>query len=204
VNIDPVKYLSEVDPVLNKVIDAVGKYSIKIRHDPFQSLLESIIYQQLAGAAASIIYGRFIKYYNNSVPIPSQILSTPDAMLKCKVGLSSKKIEYLKDLSARVADHRLDLKVLPTMTDEDIIDQLTEVKGIGRWTAEMFLIFCLGRPDVLPVGDLGIRKAMQKVYSLPELPTSSTMLAISQPWKPYRSVATWYLWKFISKFNSIG
>ncbi len=96
-NIDPVKYLSEVDPVLNKVIDAVGKYSIKIRHDPFQSLLESIIYQQLAGAAASIIYGRFIKYYNNSVPIPSQILSTPDAMLKCKVGLSSKKIQYLKD-----------------------------------------------------------------------------------------------------------
>ena len=87
-----------------------------------------------------------------------QILSTSDAILKCKVGLSTKKIEYLKDLSVRVADHRLDLKLLPAMTDEDIINQLTEVKGIGRWTADMFLIFCLGRPDVLPVGDLGIRK----------------------------------------------
>jgi DNA-3-methyladenine glycosylase II len=90
------------------------------------------------------------------------------------------------------------------MTDEDIINQLTEVKGIGKWTAEMFLIFCLGRPDVLPVGDLGIRKAIQRVYSLPELPTPPTMLAISQPWKPYRSIATWYLWKSMSKFNSIG
>jgi DNA-3-methyladenine glycosylase II len=204
VSADPIKYLSEVDPLLNKVIEAVGKYCIKIRQDPFQSLIESIIYQQLAGAAASIIYERFIKYYNNITPIPSQILSTPDAVLKCKVGLSSKKIEYLKDLSVRVVDQRLDLKLLPAMTDEDIINQLTEVKGIGKWTAEMFLIFCLGRPDVLPVGDLGIRKAIQRVYSLPELPTPPTMLAISQPWKPYRSIATWYLWKSMSKFNSIG
>jgi DNA-3-methyladenine glycosylase II len=204
VSADPVKYLSEVDPLLDKVIEAVGKYSIKIRQDPFQSLIESIIYQQLAGAAAGIIYGRFIKYYNNIIPVPSQILSTPDAILKRKVGLSSKKIEYLKDLSVRIADHRLDLELLPAMTDEDIINQLTEVKGIGRWTADMFLIFCLGRPDVLPVGDLGIRKAMQRVYVLPELPTPPTMLAISQPWKPYRSVATWYLWKSMSKFNTIG
>lgn len=95
---DPVKYLSRIDPLLNKVIEAVGKYSIKFRHDPFQSLLESIIYQQLAGAVASIIYKRFIKYYNDVIPLPSQILSTPDAILKIKVGLSSKKIEYLKDL----------------------------------------------------------------------------------------------------------
>jgi DNA-3-methyladenine glycosylase II len=204
VSTDPVKYLSRIDPLLNKVIEAVGKYSIKFRHDPFQSLLESIIYQQLAGAVASIIYKRFIKYYNDVIPLPSQILSTPDAILKIKVGLSSKKIEYLKDLSIRIADHRLDLNLLYTMTDEDIINQLTEVKGIGRWTAEMFLIFCLGRPDVLPVADLGIRKAIQRVYSLPELPTPSTILAISQPWKPYRSVATWYLWKSMSKFNSIG
>jgi DNA-3-methyladenine glycosylase II len=204
VSTDPVKYLSRIDPLLNKVIEAGGKYSIKFRHDPFQSLLESIIYQQLAGAVASIIYKRFIKYYNDVIPLPSQILSTPDAILKIKVGLSSKKIEYLKDLSIRIADHRLDLNLLYTMTDEDIINQLTEVKGIGRWTAEMFLIFCLGRPDVLPVGDLGIRKAIQRVYSLPELPTPSTILAISQPWKPYRSVATWYLWKSMSKFNSIG
>jgi DNA-3-methyladenine glycosylase II len=198
------KYLSQSDPRLGEVIGTVGGYSIKLRKDPFQSLVESIIYQQLAGSAASIIYGRFIKYYNNSPPLPEQILSTPDAVLKSSIGLSNKKIEYIKDLSARITDRKLDLVKLCEMTDEEIIAQLIQVKGIGRWTAEMFLIFCLGRLDVLPVTDLGIRKAMQKIYALPALPKPSEMLAISQPWRPYRSVATWYLWKSVSKFNSIG
>ena len=198
------KYLSQSDPRLGEVIGTVGGYSIKLRKDPFQSLVESIIYQQLAGSAASIIYGRFIKYYNNSPPLPEQILSTPDAVLKSSIGLSNKKIEYIKDLSARITDRTLDLVMLYEKTDEEIIAQLIQVKGIGRWTAEMFLIFCLGRLDVLPVTDLGIRKAMQKIYALSELPKPSEMLAISQPWRPYRSVATWYLWKSVSKFNSIG
>ena len=199
-----IKYLSQSDLRLGEVIGTVGKYSIKLRKDPFQSLIESIIYQQLAGSAASTIYGRFIKYYNNSPPLPEQILSTPDAVLKSSIGLSNKKIEYIKDLSARITDRKLDLVKLCEMTDEEIIAQLLQVKGIGRWTAEMFLIFCLGRLDVLPVTDLGIRKAMQKIYALPALPKPSEMLAISQPWRPYRSVATWYLWKSVSKFNSIG
>jgi DNA-3-methyladenine glycosylase II len=199
-----IKYLSQSDLRLGEVIGTVGKYSIKLRKDPFQSLVESIIYQQLAGSAASIIYGRFIKCYNNSPPLPEQILSTPDAVLKSSIGLSNKKIEYIKDLSARITDRKLDLVKLCEMTDEEIIAQLIQVKGIGRWTAEMFLIFCLGRLDVLPVTDLGIRKAMQKIYALPDLPKPSEMLAISQPWRPYRSVATWYLWKSVSKFNSIG
>lgn len=199
-----IKYLSQSDLRLGEVIGTVGKYSIKLRKDPFQSLVESIIYQQLAGSAASTIYGRFIKYYNNSPPLPEQILSTPDAVLKSSIGLSNKKIEYIKDLSARITDRKLDLVKLCEMTDEEIIAQLIQVKGIGRWTAEMFLIFCLGRLDVLPVTDLGIRKAMQKIYALPALPKPSEMLAISQPWRPYRSFATWYLWKSVSKFNSIG
>jgi DNA-3-methyladenine glycosylase II len=199
-----IKYLSQSDLRLGEVIGTVGEYSIKLRKDPFQSLVESIIYQQLAGSAASIIYGRFIKYYNNSPPFPEQILSTPDAVLKSSIRLSNKKIEYIKDLSARITDRTLDLVILCEKTDEEIITQLIQVKGIGRWTAEMFLIFCLGRLDVLPVTDLGIRKAMQKVYALSELPKPSEMLAISQPWRPYRSVATWYLWKSVSKFNSIG
>lgn len=198
-----IKYLSQSDLRLGEVIGTVGKYSIKLRKDPFQSLVESIIYQQLAGSAASTIYGRFIKYYNNSPPLPEQILSTPDAVLKSSIGLSNKKIEYIKDLSARITDRKLDLVKLCEMTDEEIIAQLIQVKGIGRWTAEMFLIFCLGRLDVLPVTDLGIRKAMQKIYALPALPKPSEMLAISQPWRPYRSVAIWYLWKSVSKFNSI-
>lgn len=196
-SIDPVKYLSNVDAQLAEVIKSVGQYSIKIRSNAFQSLVESIIYQQLAGTAATVVYRRFIKYYHETMPTPIQILSSPDTELKSKVGLSSKKIEYLKDLSARIEDGRLS-------ADEEVINRLQQVKGIGRWTAEMFLIFCLGRQDILPVSDLGIRKAMQKLYSLSELPRPAEMLAISQVWKPYRSIATWYLWKSLSKFTSIG
>jgi DNA-3-methyladenine glycosylase II len=204
VSSDPIKYLSSVDAKLAGVIKAIGQYSIKVRNNAFQSLVESIIFQQLAGTAAMVIYGRFIKYYNDTLPTHIQILSTPDTELKSKVGLSSKKIEYLKDLSYNIEDGRLNLDILPSMTDEEVISTLQQVKGIGRWTADMFLIFCLGRHDVLPVTDLAIRKAMQKLYSLPELPKPATMLAIAQPWKPYRSIATWYLWKSLSKFTSIG
>lgn len=201
---NPVRYLSKVDPQLGILIRTIGKYSIKIRASAFQSLVESIIYQQLTGSAANVIYGRFIKYYNNVMPTPMEIISTSDIELTSKVGLSSKKVQYLKNLSARVVEQKLDLDLLSTMSDEEVINQLIQVKGIGRWTAEMFLIFCLGRPDVLPVTDLGIRKAMQKVYSIPELPKPAEMLAIAQPWRPHRTVATWYLWKSLSKFTSIG
>jgi DNA-3-methyladenine glycosylase II len=203
VSVHVIKYLSESDTRLKQVMRSVGEYSIKIRNDPFQSLVESIVFQQLAGSAANTIYGRFIKYYDNVSALHQQILSTPDSIFRSSIGLSSKKIEYIKDLSARVIDGRVNLSILHELTDEEIIAQLIQVKGIGRWTAEMFLIFCLGRPDVLPVGDLGVRKAMQKIYSLEELPVPPTMLAIAQPWKPYRSIATWYLWKSL-KFNTIG
>jgi DNA-3-methyladenine glycosylase II len=201
---NPVRYLSKVDPQLGILIRTIGKYSIKIRANAFQSLVELIIYQQLTGSAANVIYGRFIKYYNNVMPTPREIISTSDIELKSKVGLSSKKVQYLKDLSARVVEQKLDLDLLSTMSDEEVINQLIQVKGIGRWTAETFLIFCLGRPDVLPVTDLGIRKAMHKIYSIPELPKPAEMLAIAQPWRPHRTVATWYLWKSLSKFTSIG
>jgi DNA-3-methyladenine glycosylase II len=203
-SIDPVKYLSRVDPQLEVVINTVGKYSIRLRTDAFQSLVESIIYQQLAGSAANVIYTRFIKYYNNMMPTPMDIISTSDMELKSKIGLSSKKVQYLKDLASKIAERKLSLDLLTTLSDEEIINQLIQVKGIGRWTAEMFLIFCLGRPDVLPVTDLGIRKAMHNIYSLSELPKPAEMLAIAQPWRPHRTVATWYLWKSLSKFSTIG
>jgi DNA-3-methyladenine glycosylase II len=202
-SIDPVKYLSKADPQLAGVIKTVGKYSIKIRTNAFQSLVESIIYQQLAGSAANIIYTRFINHHNNVLPKPMQIISTSEFELKSKIGLSSNKVQYLKDLSTKVEQGKINLELLSTMSDE-VIAELTLVKGIGRWTAEMFLIFCLGRPDILPVTDLGIRKAVHKLYSLPELPKSAELLAISQPWRPHRTVASWYLWKSLSKFNSIG
>jgi DNA-3-methyladenine glycosylase II len=203
-SIDPVKYLSKADPQLAGVIKTVGKYSIKIRTNAFQSLVESIIYQQLAGSAANIIYTRFINHYNNVLPKPMQIISTSEFELKSKIGLSSNKVQYLKDLSTKVEQGKINLELLSTMSDEEVIAELTLVKGIGRWTAEMFLIFCLGRPDILPVTDLGIRKAVHKLYSLPELPKPAELLAISQPWRPHRTVASWYLWKSLSKFNSIG
>src|ERR687895_634447 len=149
-SIDPVKYLSRVDPQLEVVINTVGKYSIRLRTDAFQSLVESIIYQQLAGSAANVIYTRFIKYYNNMMSTPMDIISTSDIELKSKIGLSSKKVQYLKDLATKIAERKLSLDLLTTLSDDEVINQLIQVKGIGRWTAEMFLIFCLGRPDVLP------------------------------------------------------
>jgi DNA-3-methyladenine glycosylase II len=204
VSIDIINYLSATDPLLAKVITSVGEYSIKARNDPFQSLVESIIYQQLAGSAASVIYERFLKYYDGKTPLPQQIISTPDNILRSPIGLSNRKIEYIKDLSTKVVQKTLDLSRLRELADDEIVNQLVQVKGIGRWTAEMFLIFCLGRLDVLPVSDLGVRKAIMNIYSLAELPKPSEMLAISQPWKPYRSIATWYLWKSVSKFKPMG
>jgi DNA-3-methyladenine glycosylase II len=203
-NLSSTDYLCKADKRLAKIIKNVGDYSIRIRNNAFESLLESIIYQQLTGNAANAIYNKFLRYYNGSIPTASQILSTSGTELRSKVGLSGMKIEYLKDLAFRIADNRLNLDLLPAMTDEDITSQLIKVKGIGRWTADMFLIFCLGRQDVLPITDLGLRKAMQKTYLLCELPRPQTMEEIANPWIPYRSVATWYLWKSLSNFNTIG
>ena len=202
-NIDAVQYLCKVDSNLERIIKIVGKYYINIRNDPFQSLVESVIYQQLAGKAANAIYNRFINYYNNKQITPARILNSPNDNLK-KVGLSNRKIDYLKDLALHVYDGRINLEELPKMNDEEIINKLVNVKGIGRWTSEMFLIFSLGRQDILPVTDLGVRKAIQKVYSLSELPKPNTMMEIANPWRPYRSIATWYLWKSLSNFNTIG
>ncbi len=199
---EALKHLAAADARLAAIIKSVGAYEIKLRKDPFQSLVEAIIYQQLAGSAADAIYGRFVKIYGR-FPRPAQLLATPDSKLRA-CGLSARKIEYLKDLSSQVSDDRLKLALLPKMPDEQVIEQLVQVKGIGRWTAEMFLIFCLGRPDVLPVGDLGLRKAMQQVYSLAELPSPARMREIAQLWKPYSSIATWYMWKSLEKFKGIG
>lgn len=203
-DLHPINYLSQKDLKLASIIKSIGDYSIKMHSDPFESLIQSIIYQQLSGKAANAIYTRFLNYYRCPIPTPQQIICTPSEILRAKTGLSFKKIEYIKDLSSRISDGRLNLSLLPGMTDDEVISELIKVKGIGRWTAEMFLIFCLGREDVMPIGDLGIRKAIQILYNLPQLPTPSSMLAISLPWKPYRSIATWYLWKSLDNFGSIG
>jgi len=200
----PLDFLSQRDFKLANLIQTIGKYSIEKHKDPFESLIKSIIYQQLSGRSANAIYNRFLNHYDNTLPTPKQIIATPSDTFRTKMGLSFKKIEYLKDLSLRISDGELNLILLSSMTDEEIIEELVKVRGIGRWTAEMFLIFHLGREDVMPVGDLGIRKAVQSLYGLPQLPSSAQILEISSSWKPYRSIAAWYLWKSLSNFDSIG
>ena len=190
------------DPILGKIIDKVGDYSLKRRNHHFAVLVESIISQQLATKAAEAIFRRFTKLYPK-FPTATQILATRRSKLR-KTGMSGMKIDYLKDLARNIEEGKLKIKSLPKMSDEQVIEQLTQIKGIGRWTAEMFLIFSLGRQDVLPVHDLGLRKAMQFAFSLPQLPKPKEVEKLGERWKPYRSIATWYLWKSLQKFDKIG
>jgi DNA-3-methyladenine glycosylase II len=196
-----IRFLKQ-DPNLSKIIRQVGNYKIKQRNHHFASLVEAIISQQLAGAAADAILQRFKKLYP-TFPKPAQILQTRNSELR-SVGLSKMKIEYLKDLARKIEDGEIVIKSLSKMNDEEVITHLTRVKGIGRWTAEMFLIFSLGRQDIFPVGDLGLRKGVQKAFSLPEMPKPKEVEKIGVRWKPYRSVATWYLWKSLQNFDNIG
>jgi DNA-3-methyladenine glycosylase II len=190
------------DPNLVKIIKHIGDYQIKKRNNHFAVLVESIISQQFASAAAEAIFTRFKKLYPK-FPTANQILNTRDAKLR-SVGLSGMKVEYLKDLAQKIEDRKLKMRKLSKMNDDEIIEHLTQVKGIGRWTAEMFLIFSLGRLDVLPTGDLGLRKGVQMAFSLSELPKPKEVEKIGMRWKPYRSIATWYLWKSLQKFDKIG
>jgi DNA-3-methyladenine glycosylase II len=201
INHEAVGFLKQ-DPNLAKIIEHVGDYQIKKRKNHFAVLVESIISQQLAGAAAEAIFTRFKKLYPK-FPTTNQILKTKDAKLR-SVGLSGMKVKYLKDLAQKIEDGKLRIRSVSKMTDDEIIEHLTQVKGIGRWTAEMFLIFSLGRLDVLPTGDLGLRKGVQMAFSLSELPKPKEVEKIGMRWKPYRSVATWYLWKSLQKFDKIG
>ncbi len=200
----PLGFLSQRDIKLANLIQTIGEYSIEKHKDPFESLIKSIIYQQLSGESANAIYNRLLKHYGETLPTPIHIISTPKETFRIKIGLSFRKIEYIKDLSLRISKGELNLILLSSMADEEIIAELVKVRGIGRWTAEMFLIFYLGREDVMPIGDLGIRKAVQNLYGLPQLPSSAHVLEISSTWKPYRSIAAWYLWKSLANFDTIG
>lgn len=188
----PLNHLRK-DRKLAKVIDQVGEFNLSLTKNPYRSLVEAIITQQLSGKAADSISKRFQAIYGK-FPKPADVMKTSDAKLR-KAGLSYMKVSYIKDLSKKVESKEIRLSYMKNLTDEEIIVQLTQVKGIGRWTAEMFLIFSLGRLDVLPVGDLGLKKGIQRLYSLNELPEKEQIERVAQKWKPYRSVATWYLWR---------
>jgi len=196
-----VKFLKK-DPKLAKIIKYVGSYEISLMKNPYESLVEAIITQQLSGKAAESISKRFRKLFVR-FPKPVDVIKMPDSRLR-SAGLSGMKVKYIKDLSEKIELKELKMRSLKNMTDEEVIMQLTQVKGIGRWTAEMFLIFSLGRLDVLPVGDLGLKKGIQRMYSMPDLPEKDEIEDLAEKWRPYRTVATWYIWKSLNQFDKIG
>jgi DNA-3-methyladenine glycosylase II len=192
------RHLARRDPVLRDLMRVHGKCGLaEAQHDdPFGALLKAIVSQQLSTQAARTIYLRLLGLFDGG-PTPGAVARATDAQLRA-AGLSSQKLRYVRDLAVKVESGSLALHALDAMTDDDVIASLTQVKGIGRWTAEMFLMFRLHRPDVLPVGDLGIVKAVQKAYGLRKTPSPDRLHAIGEAWRPYRSVACWYLWRSLS------
>jgi DNA-3-methyladenine glycosylase II len=188
------RLLSRRDPVIRDLMRRYGACGLAhAQHtDPFRALIHSIISQQLSTRAAATIESRFRALFGG-VPTPSQVAATPEAQLRA-VGLSGQKVKYVRDLCRRVEDGSLPLTTFDAMSDDEVIAALTQVKGIGRWTAEMFLMFRLHRPDVLPVDDLGIVKAVRQAYGLRTLPSAKRLMSLGESWRPYRSVACWYLW----------
>jgi DNA-3-methyladenine glycosylase II len=191
------RLLMRRDPVLGAAIKTIGACGMadRQRKDHLSALVGAIVSQQLSTKAAATIFGRFVALFpDNHIPDAAAIAAHSDAALR-SVGLSGQKVGYLRDLSARLMDGRLNLDELDALTDEQVIERLVSVKGFGRWTAEMFLMFRLHRPDVLPGGDLGIVVAIQKLYRLRKRPDARRVLKIGEKWRPYRSVASWYLWQ---------
>jgi len=186
-------HLKRGDPVLSEIIDRVGEYRIQFRHPGFETLVRSIVYQQLSGRVASVIYGRLLAAAGGQLT-PQSILRLRPSRMRA-AGLSAQKTVYIRDLARHTRDARVVFEDLPGLSDDQVIEQLTIVKGIGVWTAHMFLMFALQRPDVLPTGDLGIRSAIRKAYGLAELPKPAEIEELAKPWRPYSSVASWYLWR---------
>ncbi len=188
-----IHHLKKSDPVLAAIIERVGPYRMEFGPPEFHSLAEAIVYQQLNGKAAVTIFKRFAALAGEPVT-PEGILKLTDAQLR-SVGLSKQKSSYLKDMAGRASRSELDFTRLPEMTDDDVIKHLTQVKGVGVWTAHMFLMFTLRRPNVLPTGDYGIQMAIRKHYKKRKMPKPEVMAKIAKSWEPYRSVACWYLWR---------
>jgi DNA-3-methyladenine glycosylase II len=188
-----VTHLKKCDPTLRAIIERVGPCRMEFGLPEFSSLAEAIVYQQLNGKAAVTIFNRFAALAGEPLT-PEGILKLSDAQLR-SVGLSKQKSAYLKDLAAKTAAGLLDFPRLHELTDDEVIEHLTQVKGVGVWTAHMFLMFSLRRPNVLPTGDYGVQVAMKKHYKKRKLPKPKDMEKIAKAWAPYRSVACWYMWR---------
>ncbi len=200
------KQLAASDPTMAALIERVGKIDIATRlrrrseerpADAYGALLRAIVGQQLSTKAARTIYGRVLELFGGKTPSPEQLLEADEADLRA-AGLSGRKVEYIRDLASHVIEGELELDRLDQLEDEAVIEEIVAVRGLGVWTAEMFLIFHLERPDVLSGGDLGIRKAVQIEYGLDEMPTPTRVLEIGEPWRPQRSLASLYLWESLA------
>ena len=190
-------HLRAADPVVGALIEEHGPYLPRPGDDPWAALVRSILYQQLAGSAARAIQRRFHLLYGDDperTPAPADILGSGDGELR-GAGLSRQKAGYLRDLARHCADGAIDFAAFSRLGDDEVTARLTAVSGIGEWTAHMFLMFELGRPDVLPTGDLGVRKGMAAAYGLPAAPPPARAREIGAPWAPYRSVGSWYMWR---------
>lgn len=198
---DAILHLKGRDPILAGIIDRVGDYRIQFREPVFETLVRSIVYQQLSGKVAAVIYGRLAQAVSGKVT-PENILKLRPSRMRT-LGLSTQKTAYIRDLARHTRDGVVVFESLPALSDQDVIKHLTVVKGIGVWTAHMFLMFALQRHDVLPTGDLGIRTAMRKAYGLEVNPLPDEMERIATPWRPYCSVASWYLWRSLESDAAI-
>lgn len=193
-----IAHLKRVDPIMAEVIDAVGKCTLMPRTEwtHFDALLRSIVYQQLSGKAAATIHGRVLELVGDGAEAPKRIVATSHEKFRA-AGLSNAKANYVRNLAEHVLDGSLPVESLHELTDEEIISALTQVKGIGTWSAQMFLMFRLGRPDVLPATDLGVQKGVQRAYKMRKLPTPAQVLRRGEKWAPYRTVASWYMWRVL-------
>ena len=193
-----IAHLKQTDPALARVIEQVGPCTLQPRSEGthFGALLRSIVYQQLSGKAAATIHSRFLALYGGREPTAAELLATPEETLR-SVGLSRQKLSYMHDLAAHVQRGDLPVDALHELDDSALTESLVRVKGIGRWTAQMFMMFRLGRPNVLPDLDLGIQKGIQRAYGLRDMPKPKDVLRIGEAWKPYASVASWYMWRVL-------
>jgi len=187
-------HLKKADPVLRAIIERVGAYKIEHREPGFETLVRSIVYQQLSGKVATVILGRLIAMLPEGKVTPESILKLTPARMR-KAGLSKQKTAYIRDLARKTNKGVVKFETLAQLSDLEVIEHLTRVKGIGVWTAHMFLIFALRRPDILATGDLGVRVAIRKAYQLEELPLPKQVEELAVAWHPYSSVAVWYLWR---------
>jgi DNA-3-methyladenine glycosylase II len=196
------KHLKKSDPVIAAIIRRVGPCAIQYREPSFETLVRSIVYQQLSGRVASVIFARLHAAAGEERLTPAGIMKLRPEKMR-KVGLSGQKTRYIRELAKHTKRGSIVFENLPDTDDAMVIEHLTQVKGIGVWTAQMFLMFALRREDVLPVADLGIRSAMKKAYGLDDLPKPPEMEKIAAAWKPYTSIACWYLWRSLENVAAL-